>query len=393
MKMRQKKIFWILLGVIFVFIVALAAVFFLNKWIVTVQLHGAQRMTVEYGEKWDDPGASAAYRGSIFKFIGTDLPIATHGKVDAEKLGEYEIEYTAQAYGMSSTAKRIVEVKDTKAPEIKLAHGAQVELMHAAKWGETFTATDNVDGDLTAKVHIAGSVNPDAPGEYELTYQVTDASGNTATQIQKVKVLPPKSDVVDPAAGKDKVIYLTFDDGPSVHTARLLDILKARNVPVTFFVTGTAPREMIGRAAREGHSIGVHTYTHDYAQIYASDAAFWADIEQIAAVVREQTGKDTRLLRFAGGGSNTVSRKYSPGIMRRLVQQAAQKGYVYFDWNVSSGDASAAATKESVLAAMKQGVQGSGFQMCFATIATVIQWMRFQNFWIGLSRKDTRSYR
>ena len=96
---------------------------------------------------------------------------------------------------------------------------------------------------------------------------------------------------------------------------------------------------MIGEAFRRGHSVGVHTYNHKYNEIYSGDEAFWADFENMQALIESQTGRRTIIMRFPGGSSNEVSVQYNKGIMSRLTEQAEEKGYAYFDWNVSSGDA------------------------------------------------------
>ncbi|MBR2545063.1 MAG: polysaccharide deacetylase, partial [Erysipelotrichaceae bacterium] len=167
-------------------------------------------------------------------------------------------------------------------------------------------------------------------GTYTLKYTVSDSYGNVSEATRTVRVV-----------GSQGVVYLTFDDGPSGYTPRLLDILDKYNVKATFFVTNAFPGSVynIKRAYESGHTIAVHSYTHNYAQIYSSDDAYWADFEAMEDVIVAQTGHRTNLFRFPGGSSNTVSRNYSYGIMSRLTDQAYQKGYVYFDWNVASGDA------------------------------------------------------
>jgi peptidoglycan/xylan/chitin deacetylase (PgdA/CDA1 family) len=147
-----------------------------------------------------------------------------------------------------------------------------------------------------------------------------------------------------------KVIYLTFDDGPSEHTARLLDVLKKYDVKATFFVTCRQEkyRDLVKRASEEGHAIGLHSCTHNYASVYASKEAFMKELNDISDVVFRMTGKRTNLVRFPGGSSNTVSRKYKKGIMTQLVNDLEKDGYVYFDWNVVSGDTDGARTREEV---------------------------------------------
>lgn len=138
----------------------------------------------------------------------------------------------------------------------------------------------------------------------------------------------------------NKTIYLTFDDGPSPRTPEVLKILRDNGVKATFFVThisGKSSHYMKDIVA-EGHTIALHSYTHDYDKIYASEEAYFADLQQISDLVYSETGVRTNLIRFPGGSSNIVSR-FNPGIMTRLTQQVTDKGYVYFDWNVVSGDA------------------------------------------------------
>lgn len=141
-----------------------------------------------------------------------------------------------------------------------------------------------------------------------------------------------------------KTVYLTFDDGPSSNTIKILDVLKKYNAKATFFVTGNAndetKKEVFKRIVDEGHSIGIHTYTHDYAEVYASEDAFFDDLKKMDDEIFEYTGLRTKLTRFPGGSNNTISRKYGgKDLMKRLVNSVTEKGYKYFDWNVSSGDA------------------------------------------------------
>lgn len=146
------------------------------------------------------------------------------------------------------------------------------------------------------------------------------------------------------------VIYLTFDDGPGADTARLLDILKAKDVKATFFVTGVGDDALIKREYDEGHTVGLHSFTHRYNVIYTSVAAYFDDLNQVATRVKNITGEDAKLIRFPGGSSNTVSARYDGGarIMSTLVNEVQNRGYQYFDWNISSGDAGGANTADEV---------------------------------------------
>lgn len=137
-----------------------------------------------------------------------------------------------------------------------------------------------------------------------------------------------------------KVCYLTFDDGPSENTLKILKILKKYDAKATFFVIGSAKLEYLPQIKKAGHAIGLHANNHDYSKIYKSRSAYFADLNKISAKVEKQIGEKVTLIRFPGGSSNSVSKKYKQGIMTDLVTQVKMKGYSYFDWNVDSGDAS-----------------------------------------------------
>lgn len=137
------------------------------------------------------------------------------------------------------------------------------------------------------------------------------------------------------------VCYLTFDDGPSDNTLKILDILDAYGIKATFFVVGTAKTQYMPQIVSRGHAIGLHSATHNYGSIYADVNSYLSDIQQISDIVYNTTGVRSNIMRFPGGGSNKVSAKYCTGIMTDLTVRMPSLGYSYYDWNVSSGDASA----------------------------------------------------
>lgn len=133
-------------------------------------------------------------------------------------------------------------------------------------------------------------------------------------------------------------VYLTFDDGPSIYTNEILDILKEYNIKATFFVVGKEDAqydEVYKRIVDEGHTLGMHSYSHKYNEIYASEKAFLDDIDKLQSFLEEKTGQKCIFSRFPGGSSNTVSSVD----MNILISDLAKRGITYFDWNVSSGDA------------------------------------------------------
>lgn len=142
-----------------------------------------------------------------------------------------------------------------------------------------------------------------------------------------------------PAAGK--VAYLTFDDGPSRNTVTNLATLKKYGVHATFFVVGHTDAfslSMYKQIVADGNAVGIHSYTHEYPYIYKSAANFFSDFYKLDALIYQNTGVHPKIMRFPGGSGNTVSNDYCRGVMTPIIAELRQKGYVYFDWNVSACD-------------------------------------------------------
>ena len=139
------------------------------------------------------------------------------------------------------------------------------------------------------------------------------------------------------------IVYLTFDDGPNRYTTpKVLDILKENNVKATFFVVGKedeASAAIYQRIVDEGHTLGMHSYSNKYSLIYQSEDAFEADFHQLQDYLYEVTGEKSRYYRFPGGSSNQISNVPMSSLIRFLNSEDV----VYYDWNVSAGDAANAA--------------------------------------------------
>lgn len=146
------------------------------------------------------------------------------------------------------------------------------------------------------------------------------------------------------------IVYLTFDDGPGDYTNALLDVLDKYEVKATFFVTGRGDDATIKREYDEGHTVALHTWSHNYAYVYSSVDNYFADLNQIADRVKNITGQDAKLIRFPGGSSNLVSKRYDgrTKIMSTLTREVEARGYQYFDWNVDSDDAGRAKDSDTV---------------------------------------------
>lgn len=271
-------------------------------------------------------------------------------KIDISKLGNQEEEYECKKSFFKKNIKIKYNVVDKEEPVLEVDSDENISIYVGDEYREpTIKAIDNYDGDITDKIEVNGSVDNQKEGTYEIEYKIKDSSGNEVSKkiTVEVKAKPivkqnnnvSYSSSGNMSCGSAGVIYLTFDDGPNdVYTPVILDVLKKYGVKATFFITNGGSDNLIKREYDEGHAIGIHTATHQYNIVYASDESFWNDMNSVKERIERITGSSPNLMRFPGGSSNTVSRHYSVGIMGRLAQQIEEKGYAYFDWNISSGD-------------------------------------------------------
>lgn len=196
----------------------------------------------------------------------------------------------------------------------------------------TGTASDNSgisavsDGSDTSADSSAESSEPDAY-EPESPY---------AALYTDMTVTPPAEYVRE-----EGTVYLTFDDGPSDHTYSILAYLREYGVKATFFVV---PRrtdycyEMLRAIAADGHTIGVHSASHEYTTIYASVEAFLDDFNDAWNMIYEATGIRTELFRFPGGSKND----FNADTRDAIIEEMTRRGFRFFDWNVDSNDAGGA---------------------------------------------------
>lgn len=135
-----------------------------------------------------------------------------------------------------------------------------------------------------------------------------------------------------------KTVFLTFDDGPSERTKEILKILKEKNVKATFFVIGNTSetgKSLMKQIVEEGHTIAPHTYTHEFKKIYSSVKSYLDDFYKIFKLIYETTGQKPNIFRFAGGSNTT----FNKSIRKELIAEMLRRGFFYYDWNLSTGDA------------------------------------------------------
>lgn len=234
-----------------------------------------------------------------------------------------------------------VSASEPTVPEKKIVY--DTFLTERAECSGSLTITDDnarVRSDAGAEFELVADVKK---GEkYNVIAQKDSSTGRRWFEIS----LPDKTGYIAGSSVKyDGVLlnakaYLTFDDGPSDNTTRILDILDRYGVKATFFVIYHSGYDDVYRdIVKRGHTLALHSYSHDYDLIYSSDSAFFGDLEKLAGFLQDTTGVKPSIMRFPGGASNTVSKSRSAGIMTRLTAEVEKRGYRYFDWNVDSGDA------------------------------------------------------
>ena len=266
-----------------------------------------------------------------------------------------ELSYAKETVNVITDSTKLYEPKnsnplpggiDSETISIEKIEKEDTESIEVVNEAASYDANNTSEpiGDLESSENDIGEIDDASDLSDEAEALVSESSGErTDTQTSSDDMIL-------------KRVYLTFDDGPSSNTSRILDILKEKNVKGTFFVVGrlsdtTTP--MYKRIVDEGHAIGMHSYTHKYNEIYKDTDSFIYDVEKIQLLIYEQTGVMSKLYRFPGGSSNTVSRTD----IKKLSEELNKRDIKYFDWNVVSGDASSTygLPKEEIVRRCTQG--------------------------------------
>ncbi len=358
-----------------------------------------KNITINYNDEYSYDLLKVCY-GNYF--LCKELKPEIYGVVDTSKIGTYKISYSYKYNNKKLLLKETVKVMDNIKPKITLKDDVIYSCKDGKIYNLYYKANDNFDGDLTSKVKVIkkdgkvilkvkdshknvtikeldiykedneapkiklngykernfvvgsnyvddgvevkdncdknikvtkkSNVDFNKAGSYEIKYTAKDSSGNTSTVKRIINIKDIDS--------KDKMVYLTFDDGPSVYTLELLDVLKKYNVKATFFVTNNGDEKIIKRAYDEGHKIGIHSYTHNFAYIYSSIDNYFEDLYKMQEKLKSLTGETITLVRFPSGSSNLISKNYDNGtkIMSTLTKMVEQRGFTYCDWDISCMD-------------------------------------------------------
>lgn len=189
------------------------------------------------------------------------------------------------------------------------------------------------------------------------TDNVGSAAGSTAneyTLLYPDLYAEPSAEFTD----SEKTVYLTFDDGPSENTLDILSILDKYDIKAAFFMSGgesERSKEIMKAVADAGHTIGVHSISHEYDDIYSSVESFLEDMNNTYQCISEATGVRPQIMRFAGGSINNYNRLIYP----QLIAEVTRRGFTYYDWNVSGEDATTHATWTSIYNNVMDGIENN----------------------------------
>lgn len=292
-------------------------------------------------------------RGEICKYLVNTYIYITKTTPSAINCKFTDIDPSAQPYVAQASALGLVNgVSDTQFSPNQIVTKADFAVMlyqlikkvypsANLAGGESIEFPESVSDYAVIPLQFAFSrsiITKDGNGSLNATANLS--LGDAISMLNKVLKSAPNFEVVFDKFNTKRA-YLTFDDGVSANTITILDTLKKYNVKASFFITGKSDPEILKRIIKEGHVIGNHTASHDYKYIYSSADNFWADFEEEQEYLKNATGQAPIFVRFPGGSNNTVSNHYGDKqIMNTLTAQMREKGYLYVDWNVSSGDAS-----------------------------------------------------
>ena len=215
--------------------------------------------------------------------------------------------------------------------------------------------------ELSAKIELLDSVETGSKDNHEIELSEEDSQAPMYTELEGYEPAVPVASGISEAENRAEEndvhkVYLTFEDGPSVNTAAILDVLKEKGVQATFFVTGQegeVAHELYKRIVQEGHTLGMHSYSNKYSLIYHSEENFKEDITKLSAYLLGITGVEPIYYRFPGGSSNQITNVP----MENFIHYLNQEGLVYFDWNVSAGDSTVNAyTTDEIVANVTKDV-------------------------------------
>ncbi len=216
--------------------------------------------------------------------------------------------------------------------ESKNGDSGDIETVEAPAASETKQPSEEAPQPPAAETAEQAQSTAEAPAETAEVEVSLPASGYESL-YEDLTVRIPASYVREQGT-----VYLTFDDGPSVNTHSVLYYLDKYDIKATFFVVPQRTDNcyaLMKQIVDSGHSIGVHSATHEYDTIYASVEAYLADFYEAWQMIYEATGVKTEIFRFPGGSKND----HNGATRDAIIEEMTRRGFRFYDWNVDSNDA------------------------------------------------------
>lgn len=379
---RRCKVY-VYTGVFIVAVLLMALIiklFFFSGWFTPLlSLKGEKVMEVQVKKSFQDPGVKARYHLKDFQ-----NDVRTTSNVNRNRIGEYTIVYEWK----NKTVERIVKVVDKKAPKLKLKGDNPLRIFENETYQEAgYTAIDDYDGDLTAKVQIKNNVNTKKQGNYKIIYSVKDKNGNQSSVERQVEVCPDptnqklyynydsydnkmeewwfeksknhernKGALSSSLLSKyntcylgpdEKVIYLTFDEGGNdiTYIKEIANVLNKHNVKATFFLTRNYIKneaDFIRDLVKHGHVIGNHTWHH-------YDMTTLANASKVDDFVKEITETSKTYMEVVGEPMKKIFRFPKGGASERTMKMVSDLGYKSFNWSHAYYDFASDVSKEEAL--------------------------------------------
>lgn len=317
-----------------------------------ITLEGEENYYISYLGDFKEPGYSAIdeYDGDL-----TGSVKVTKVEIDDNR---FDIKYEVSDLSGNVAVKTRIITRVDDVPPVLTLNGSEEEHVYLYDDYEEkgAKANDEKEKDLTDKIIISGNVDTSKEGTYIVTYKVVDHDGNEVKKERKVIVeKQPLSSLQEQAqngsnGGKKGEIYLTFNGGPSTQTTqKILDILSEKNVEATFFISNydLQKEKIVKREYEDGHTVAMLGDSDKYNEIYKSEEAYMESLTKLQEKIEHSIGYKPTIMRFIEGSSNNVS-KFNKGIMTRLTKLVLEKGYRYFDWNISAGDEESNATSKNI---------------------------------------------
>ena len=284
---------------------------------------------------------------TMLQELNSSLQSVQQQSVDASEASIQASQAEAASIQASQAEAASIQASQAEAASIQASQAEAASIQASQAEAASIQASQAEAASIQASQAEAASIQASQAEAASIQASQAEAASIQASQeqaAQGVTSQPPEGHEGPWVGGR--TVYLTFDDGPSYLTPQVLDILDRYQIKATFFVTYTDKPEIVpyySEIVRRGHTIGIHTASHEYEQIYSSMDAFVADFDKIYNYVRDLTGVSCQLYRFPGGSTTGLNL----GIREQVKAWLQQRGIIYHDWNVVNGDGATVTADEA----------------------------------------------